>query len=140
VGTVERFDPDSTSDNGVLYIARMELGFTDFGAPTFYKTSRKCWVGINPASRTSVRTLFATNKINVAVAKELKLVEYKLFDFGNIDFSDFSFETNRNPQTKGLKMRTGKYTSIKIIFINDQLDETLILLNFNIKAEIVGEV
>jgi len=140
VGTVEKFDNTTTNDNGGLYTARMELGFTDFGVPTAFKTSRKCWVGIEPASRTGMRTFFATNKVNVAEAKELKQVKYVLFDFENIDFADFSFETNRNPQTKPLKMRTGKYTTIKMIFVNDQIDETLILLNFSIKAEVTGEV
>ncbi len=140
IGTIERFDLATNNDNGELFQTRMELGFNDLGVPTAKKLTRKCWIGINPESRTSCQVSYATNKINVAEAKQLKLVKWTLFDFADIDFADFTFETNRNPQIVPLKMRAKKYTSIKFIFENFEKDETLTILNFNFKAEVTGEV
>lgn len=137
-GKVEKMG--GKSDNGVAISAVMELAFNDFGVPNLEKTTRRLWASIEPHSRTSVSISYATNKINTSNAKALKVIKYVIFDFADVDFSDFQFSTNRNIQTVRLKVRTKKYTSIKFIFKNEEIDEELTILNFLVKAESVGEV
>lgn len=136
-GTVEK--RSGLNDNGTAIEANLELGFTDFGVNELTKNSRVMWVTIQPYSRTSVDISYATNKINTSEAKEVKVVGYVLLDFNDIDFNDFSFLTNRNPQTKRRKLRAKKYTTIKFIFKNSELDEELVIISIKVLAETQGE-
>lgn len=136
-GTIEK--SSGLNDNGTAIEANLELGFTDFGVNELTKNSRVMWVTIQPYSRTSLSLSYATNDINTSEAKQVKPVEYTLFDFNDIDFNDFTFLTNRNVQTKRRKIRAKKYSSIKFIFENNELDEQLVIIKIKIFAETQGE-
>lgn len=135
-GNIERF-VGALNDNGVAIASEWDSGFIDFGAYEYKKNSRDMWLAIEPATRTSVTVKCPTNRINKE-EPTLKTftVGYTLFDFGDIDFGDWSFETNRNPQTRHIKIRSKKYTSIQFIFTNAEVDESLILLSFKVNVEI----
>lgn len=136
VGTVEKFG--GFTDNGTAVHAIMELGFTDFGVNELSKTTRYIWASIQPYSRTSVDISYATNRFNTGETKAIKPVSFALLDFGNIDFSQFTFLTNRNPQIFRRKIRAKKYAYIKFIFENEELDEYLVILSLKIIAETQG--
>lgn len=137
-GTVER--REGLNDNGVAISANLELGFTDFGVNELVKNSRKLWITIQPYSRTSVDISYATDKTPESAAKTIKTAGFVLFDFTLIDFADFSFESNRNPQPFRRKVRAKKYAYIKFIFNNEEPDEELTILSLKIIAETAGEV
>lgn len=137
-GTVERFD--GLSDNEDAIEAIMELGFTDFGVNQLTKNSRVMWVTIQPYSRTSLEVSYATNRFNTGEAKSVKPVEYKLFDYGDIDYGEWSYATNRNPQPFQRKIRAKKYAYIKFIFRNIEPDENVALVSIKVIAETQGFV
>jgi hypothetical protein len=136
-GTIERME--GTDDNGEIITAQIDTGFNAYGAMHMIKSSDSIYLGLLPDSRTSLKIYFRTNK-----KTEWKLVkkvaEYALIDFDNIDFDDFSFLTNRNPQTFAMPFTSGDYTYIQYRFENAELDETCIILDFLVNAEVQGEI
>ena len=135
VGTIERFEGKLT-DNGTIINAVWKSGFIDFGAYEYKKNSRSMWFSIQPASRTSVSIKCPTNRNNEddPVLKTFTK-GYTLFDFETIDFDDFTFETNRNPQAFRIDIKAKKYSYIQFIFSNAQDDETLVFLSFKVDCE-----
>ena len=129
-GTVEHINEDFVADGEQLgdtieCIAR--LGFNDLGSLNLQKNMRDEWIAIEPASRTSVIIQFVTDRKNEEESKELS-VDYVLANFDNIDFDDFSFLTNVNPQPKRLKGKIKKFAYLQTIFKNNTNDETLTVL------------
>jgi hypothetical protein len=135
-GKIERFDGNK-SDNGTAITCTWKSGFIDFGAYEYLKTSRDMWFTIQPAVRTSVNIKVPTNRKNEDDPALKTFTEgYKLFDWEDIDFEDFSFDTNRNPQTFRIKIKAKKYTSIQFIFWNAEVDESLVFLSFKVACEV----
>jgi hypothetical protein len=134
-GKVERFAGE-LNDNGTAINAVWKSGFIDFGAYEYLKTSRDMWFSIQPSSRTSVSIKCPTNRKNEDDPSIKVFTKgYNLFDFETLDFSDLSFNTNRNPQTFRIKIKAKKYTSIQFIFWNSELDEGLVFLSFKVACE-----
>jgi len=129
-GTVEHVSEDFVADGEVLgdtIPCLGKLGFSDLDSLNLQKNMRDEWLAIDPASRTSVIVKFVTDRKNEELSKEL-LIEYVLMDFDNVDFDDFSFLTNVNPQPKRLRAKIGKFTYLQTIFENDTNDETLTII------------
>lgn len=134
-GSIERFGED-LSDNETAINAIWKSGFSDMGAYERFKNSPYMWLSIQPSSKTSVAVKCPTNRKNEddPNLKEFS-VGYKLFDFETIDFSDFTFSTNRNPQPKRIKINAKKYAYIQFIFKNSEIDESLVLLSYKVLTE-----
>lgn len=96
----------------------------DDGASYLYKTMQKkgCAVTIKPYLRSSA-------KVGVIVdgdPEKLILLQNRtldVFDFTNIDFERFTFNTNFNPQDIYIKKKIKKYKRLQIIIANDTLSE-----------------
>jgi len=129
-GTVELIDESFVADGTVLgdsIPCVAKLGFTDLGMLNLEKNMRDEWLAIEPNSRTSVIIKFITDRKNEEESKELS-VRYVLMDFNNVDFNDFSFLTNVNPQPRRLKGKIRKFTYLQTVFENNTNDETLTVL------------
>lgn len=137
-GTIERMC-DVYSDNGTAITAQLELGFEDWGSLELRKNSREVYVSIVPESKTSLNLYYKTNRLNnfKEISKEIK---YSLMDFDNIDFDDFSFLTNRNPQSFRRKIRAKKYTHIQFMFENKELNEPCTIIGFKVATESQGKI
>lgn len=136
IGTVESFKGDY-SDNGVAISADWIPGFVDFGAYEYLKNSRNMWVSLQPSTRTSITIKCPTNRKN-SDDPSIKsfTVGYVLFDFEDIDFADFSFNTNRNPQTFRIPIKAKKYTTIQFRLSNHEIDEPCVVLSFKVECEL----
>ena len=134
-GNIHRFSGE-LNDNGVAIDAVFKSGFVDFEAYEFKKNSRDMWFVIQPFDHTSVTIKCPTNRTNEDDVS-IKSFErsFSFLNFEEIDFDNFSFETNRNPQTFHIKIRAKKYTSIQFIFSNNKLNERLILLSYKVNVE-----
>lgn len=137
-GEIERFD-DSLNDNGTAILARLELGFTAYGVEDWEKNAFYGWVTLAAKSRTSITVKYATDEDNEATTENF-YKKYVLFDYGNIDYGDFSYATNRNPQTNPFKLKIKKFQYIKYIFENEELDEECLLLTWKTKPTMIKEV
>ena len=103
------------------------------------KSIREIWVSIVPYDNTSMKILYRTNK-KVLQEEDAIEVMYNLATFTNVDFSNFSFETNVNPEPFRRKIRAKKFSYIKFLFKNTNLDEPLTILNLVFYSETNGEV
>jgi len=128
--TIEHVNEEYTADGSVLgdtIPCLGKLGFSDMDSLNLQKNMRDEWLAIDPSSRTSVTLKFVTDRKNEESSKEL-YVEYILMDFDNVDFDDFSFLTNVNPQPKRLRAKIGKFTYLQTVFKNDTNDEKLTII------------
>ena len=139
-GKIHRF-ADALNDNGTAISAIWKSGFTDCGAYQFKKNSRDMWFMIEPKTRTSVKIKAPTNRKNED-DPTLKIFEeqFKFFDFNDVLFDDFSFETNRNPKTFHIKLKAKKYTVIQIIIENAEDNEELVFLSYKINVEVGNSI
>ena len=135
-GTVERFI--GVDDNEEAIKARIELGFTDFGVNELAKNSRDLWCTIKPYTRTSVTISYATNRIDLNEAKQVKSVKYSFFGYDGIDYTNWTYSTNKNVQVFRRKIRAKKYAYIKFIFENNEQGETVAIISFKATAETQG--
>lgn len=136
-GFVSKFDKNFTSDRVVLGDAipcRMVSGNYDFDTLEYRKMMRDEWLSIKADSNTSVAVTFVTNKKNESESKTVTK-EYKLQDFNDVDFNDFSFLTNRQPQPIRLRVKAKKFTYLQVIFENNTNDETLTVLKLKMQAQ-----
>jgi len=136
-GTIERME--WLDDNGVIITAQIDTGFHSFGGLNLIKTSDVVYVGLLPDTRASVTVYFKTNKIN-EFKQIRKKAEYNLLDFDDIDFDDYTFSTNPNPQPFPLEFSSNDYSYIQFRLENAQIDESSTILDFLVSAEIQGEV
>jgi len=140
--TIENFNDSYTADGEVLGTdidMRVYLGFTDFGQLEFRKMMRDEWVAISPASKTSLDIKFLTDKSNEdSASAKSSTVKYRLFDYGSWDYSDFTYQTNRNPQPLRIKAKVKKFTYLQVLFENVANDETLTVLNLKMQAQAQG--
>jgi hypothetical protein len=136
-GTIEKFT--GYSDNGVAVVPQMVTGHNSFGGINFIKSSDKLYVGLLPATYTSLNVYFRTNK-RTDWKKLTKQAYYALLDFNNIDFNNYTFKTNRNPQTFALNFSSNDYTTIQFMLENDAISEPCTVLDFLVGANIQGNV
>jgi hypothetical protein len=127
------------SDNGTAIESVMELGFSDFDTSQLRKNSRKMWIVIQPFSNTSAKVTWQTDRKALTEEKAIT-IDFRLLDYSDIDYADWSYETNRNPQPYRKKIRAKKYAYIKFIFKNNQADEELVILSLKVEAETTSEV
>lgn len=134
-GTIERFE--GLDDNGVAITSQLITGFNDWGSMELRKNSREIFVSIIPFSQTSLNVYYRTNRLS-EFKQISKMVEYSLLDFDDIDFNNFSFMTNRNPQTARRKVRAKKYTYIQIMLENKEINEPCVINSFKLQSETQG--
>lgn len=140
-GQVNRFDESFVADGedlGDNITMKLYGGFLDFGALEYRKNMRYEWLAIKPESQTSVNVKFVTDKKNEDDSKWFVGAEYRLLDFNNIDFNNFSFLTNRSAQVNRIRAKIKKFTYLQWIFENDSNNETLVILKLLLNAEVRG--
>jgi hypothetical protein len=135
-GTIERFE--GQNDNGVAISARLELAFTAFGLEEWIKNIFYEYLTIASATRTSCTIKYATDEDNEEDTDEF-LTAFVLMDYDDIDYADWSYATNRNPQSDTIKATIKKFQYIKHIFTNDEIDEDLTILSWKVSPTIIKE-
>lgn len=138
---IERFKESYVSDTELLGDAIpcvLKSGFADFNTLESRKMMRDEWLAISPDVRTSVDLKFVTDRLQEDESKTYT-VEYKLLDFNDIDFNDFSFLTNINPQPNRLEAKIKKFTYLQYVFTNFTNDETCTVLKLLMQAQVQGQ-
>lgn len=136
-GKIMKFDENVLTDGGTAITARFETGFLNFGANFLRKFLNFGWVGMQPQSRSKCELSWRTD--NNASADTYD-IEYNLIDFGNVDFGDFSFATNYNPQPFRLKFKAKKWCYFKLIGENAETNKNMTILNITLPALVGGQV
>jgi hypothetical protein len=136
-GIVYKFYKDANSvnsfnDDGQPINAYWKSKALTFNADERLKTVEELYIGINPMSRTSVDLSYESDKMSASIGSNLP-IKFSLFDFNNIDFTNFSFRSSQFPQEVKRKIKAKKITHFQLIIKNANLNEGLTVLSLGIK-------
>lgn len=140
-GTVYKFSTayefDSNKDATVLSPINCywESGAMSFGQDYKRKYSAMCWIGIKPDGHASVDVTVVTDRSSAFAEKE---VSYDLFDFENINFADFTFQTNDKPQMKRLKIKAKKFIFYKLILKTNTNNTSVTVTSADMRVRYTG--
>ena len=112
------------SDDGEAISAVWATKYDDDGTPSYFKTLLKkgCCVTLKPMSRSSGTVYFRTDKSGggeQAVARDTM----DIFDWEDIDFSRFTFNSDDGPQEIFFQKKIKNYKRLQIIIRNAEVDE-----------------
>ena len=110
------------NDDGAAISASWATKADDDGDFTKYKTCNKRWLAVmlKPFTRSSAKVCVVTEKDIERVVGETTM---DIFDFNDIDFARFSFNTAETPQVFPINAKTKKYITMQVIVRNDVKDE-----------------
>lgn len=75
---------------------------------------------IKPYTRSSVKIYVATDRQHERMIRSATM---DIFDFSDIDFSRFTFNTLDTPQVKPFNTKVKKFIVLQLIFENDAINE-----------------
>ena len=112
-----------------------ESGALDFGADWRRKYSGHVWVSIKPESQGCITVTAQSNRKSDHAKKE---VAAGLSTFRNVDFTHWSFGTNRKPQVQRVRLKVKKFTFYKLIFSSCSTSATATVLSADIRLRTAG--
>jgi len=127
--------PIYLTDNGNTINTSVRVGSMDFGINFKRKFLNFGWVGMKPETKS---ICFVEWESDYDASTEAETISYSLIDFGDIDFEDFSFDVNYNPQPFRVKLKAKKFTFFELILTNESDTETMTILNITLPAIIGG--
>jgi hypothetical protein len=136
-GEVMKFSSVAFDDDGTIFTAEWETGFLDFGANFIRKFLTYGYFGMTPEGKSVCNIDWETDQGTSQSSYEVK---YNLIDFTNVDFSDFSFSTNYNPQPFRKKLKAKKFAYLKIKGKNESSTERMTILTVSLPAVTGGNV
>ena len=111
------------NDDGQYIEAYWESGSMDFGKNYMRKMMSQMWLGIKPEPVGQVYVTVETDKKSIYTEK---VVVSDVATFGKFNFARFSFNTNRKPQMKKLKIKAKKFAFMKLVLRSPSRDESKI--------------
>ena len=109
-GQIMRFNPNATSDNGHPKDFYWEMSFYDFEAQYLEKYMNEILVSLKPESLSGLKVEYQTNKDAI---KEAGIISYNLFNFGNVNFGNYTFLTSYDPQPFKLRVNINRFVYLK---------------------------
>jgi hypothetical protein len=90
-----------------------ESGFMHFGADFRRKYSSEIYVSVKPAAKSHIVVTAETDKRADYLEKE---IANDVFEWGNVNFPDWSFNTNDRPTINRVRLKVKKFVYYKLIF------------------------
>jgi hypothetical protein len=135
-GQIMKFDESAATYDGHIIDAYWHMGFFNFGVEWLRKFIQRIFVSILPLTRTHVDITYETDRDSTS---DTITAEYALSNFETWDFSNFSFETNYNPQPFKFKIRAKKIAYFKMKIRNNGTDGAVVL-SITLPTRTGGEV
>jgi len=111
-GKVVRFSEDYISDDFETIPARYISGSMHLGTRYMRKHMSVIWVAVKPTDHASLIVTVHSDKRANYVKKKL---DRRLANFMNVDFGDFSFETNRAPTVERMTIKVKEFTYLNLV-------------------------
>ena len=129
------FDEFSTKDAPESYggesqpiRAVWESGYMDFGVDFRRKYASLIYVSMLPEASSSLTVTASTDKRE---SYREKVIGSNLFSFTNMDFSRFSFDMNRTPKIRRVRLKVKKFVYYKLIFKVEEPGTQATVLSFD---------
>jgi hypothetical protein len=130
-GKIMKFDESYSTFNGTSYSDHWEMNMYDFGASWLTKNLIMSYLTSSPSPNGTATIQFVTDKDAFGTTETLT---FNLSTLENVDFRNFTFRTNYNPQTKKIRLKAKKFTLLKVV-----LDDFSNVLNLTIQVEYGGK-
>jgi len=137
VGKIMKLSDDYLTFNGKAIETHWEMNMYNFGADYLMKTLNKSWITFAVEGKTSADVKYVTNKNS---DPQTESITYEVTTFNDLDFANFTFLTNYNPQAFRIKLKAKKFTYLKLVIDNISATTTFVVLNFTLQAETGGQV
>jgi hypothetical protein len=135
-GQIMKFDDDLRSFNGSNITASLHMGFTDVGFPNRKKSLEESHIALKAESHVELNVYWETNK---KVPKDTpKPIGYNNLVFDDIDFDDWGFNGNYNPQPFRVKTKANNWVYFRHIFEFDSDYYTAQILEVTFEPNIGG--
>lgn len=134
-GKIKHVSYSWLNDDGTAIDAFWESGSMAFGQDYMRKYSAMLWVGIKPESDSEVQVSAQTDRSNTLTEKVVSSV---LSTFSRVNFGRWSFETNRKPHMKKLKIKAKKFVFYKLIFECTSEETRCTILSADIRVRFTG--
>lgn len=134
-GCIQFFDYDYNTDNGEVIDSYWESGSMAFGQDYMRKYSAMLWLGIKPTSAGEVTVTVQTDR---KPANTEKIVLSKLATMANVDFGNWSFNTNQQPHVFRRKIKAKKFVYYKLIFKNKTANTSATITASDIRVRYTG--
>lgn len=112
-----------------------ESGSESFGADYQRKYSAMLWVGVKPDNGAELHVSVETDRNS---SFDEKIVSTGLFDFADVDFSDFGFAAIGRPNITRLKIKAKKFVYYKLIMTNVTPDRTATVTASDVRVRFTG--
>lgn len=130
--TASAYDAPIIPDGEPLPIpALWESGFMDFGANFRRKFSSEIYLSMVPMVRSKLTVTAQTDRRDEYMEKTL---ESNVFSFRNLDFSYFTFNTNRIAKIQRIRLKVKKFVYYKLVFRVDTPGATAMILSYDQKV------
>jgi hypothetical protein len=135
-GLVYRFkknaDGDAYNDDGVAINAYWKSKQLTFNADEMRKYVDSLYFSLKPATKTSVDLYYSSDKKENILITGNQNVQFNLFDFGNMDFANFTFFFSNFPKVVKSKVKAKQVTHFQLMIQNNKVDESLAVLSLAI--------
>jgi len=136
-GCIMHFSHAYRSDEGGEIDAYWESGAMDFDTGWRLKYLSDVWVGIEPEMHGRVT---ASIRTDMKSGYQEKVIASGLASFASVNFAHFSFNTNREPKTRRMKVKAKKFTFATLIFSSKSAASTATVLEADMKIRYTGNV
>lgn len=134
-GKIRHLNYEYLSDDGNAIVAYWESGSMSFGQDFMRKYAAQLWIGIKPEGNSEVWVTAQTDRNSQL---QEKVVASYLSTFSKANFGRWSFETNRKPHMKRLKVKAKKFVFYKLIFDCMAADTRATILAADIRVRFTG--
>lgn len=130
-GDINKFDYEYTGDNLQPINVHWKSGFTNLGIETNVKYLAETWLTLKPETKSRIFFSWRTNKKSQNNKYE---ANYSFANFDDVDFANWSFETNYNPQPFRFKTKAKKFAYIQFILEDSSETHHSTILEINIRV------
>lgn len=123
------------TDNGAVIRSYWESGSVAFDRDYMRKYSSMLWIGIKPEEHGEVHVTVQTDRKSTYATK---VVSSSLVTFERADFRRWSFNTNRKPHIKRLKIKAKKFVFYKLILQTEAINTTVTVLSASMRVRFTG--
>lgn len=136
-GKLALFDEMVHNDFGQQIDCIWESGNMDFGSDYQRKHSSVIWVSLKPAAGARC-TISARSDRKSAYAE--KTVTAQIATLGSVDFGHFSFNTNRSPHMRRIKLKVKKFVYYKLLINAVSVANDVTVLGVDMRVRFTGYV
>lgn len=121
-------DPDGAP---VSIKALWESGYMDYGADFRRKFNSDIYISVLPQPNSELIVTAQTDRRSEYTEK---VVTTNILDFSNINFKNFTFDTNNTPKIHKIRLKAKKFVYYKLVFRVDADGATATVLSFDQKV------